>query len=878
MGALERGGDILIGGLFPLHFHTLSDPVSIPFTKPPSPTHCYRTIQCQGLLPAKLSYSSGPASGSHSGHSSSLSLWFYKYIQTMVFAIEEINQDPDLLPNLTLGFQIFDSCHTVSRTLLGTMQFLTGRPKAIPNFRCQLHPPQAGIIGESGIPESRTIARILGLYKYPQVSYFATGPVTHDGSQFLSFFRSVPSNKLQARGLAQLVIYFGWTWVGLLAEDSEYGKQGLDIVQEEIAKKGVCIAFSHLLPKSPNEDSITQAARAITESRARVIVTFCGSEALPLLRQLYSQGVAGWVWLCSESMSYLSMFKGEKALRMLNGSLSLSPHKEPVPGLRDFILKLHPSRSPEDVFTQQLWSVVFNCRWNASSWEGGNGPKTCTGEEDLRNGTNRLLSMMGFGMTFNVHNAVYAIAHAVHNMVQDAPRGSKALVNKIRAASQGFSSWKHTINVSPPPHPHPPTHSQFLQYLKTVRFRNKVGEDISFDEDGDPPAALFDVLNTRLPNITLVGRIAFGFSQNDELTLNDSAIVWTGGSTAIPVSVCSPSCLLGYHRSHHHPEKSTCCFDCVPCAKGEISNQTDSSSCSRCPEDQWPNEGQTRCRPKRELFLSFREPLGAGLASVSVCSSLLPVLILALFITHRETPLVRANSRELSYLLLAGLALSFLGCLLFLGRPTRGTCFLRQAAFGLIFALCLSCLLAKTLVVVAAFQATRPGSYARLWLDPRTPRAMVLLGCLPQFLLCAAWLAASPPSLKRDTRSVPHAISLVCDEGSQVAFWSLLAYLCLLAGLAFTGAFWARNLPDAFNEAWLICFSLLGCLGVWLAFVPAYLTTGGHHAATAEALAVLGSTAALLSGMCLPKCYILLLRPDLNTREHLMGRGKGSNI
>lgn len=299
----------------------------------------------------------------------------------------------------------------------------------------------------------------------------------------------------------------------------------------------------------------------------------------------------------------------------------------------------------------------------------------------------------------------------------------------------------------------------------------------------------------------------------------------------------------------------------------------DPSICTRCPEDQWPDEEQTRCLPKRELYLPIYEPLGAGLASASVCGSLLPVLTLVLFITHRDSPLVRANSRELSYLLLAGLTISFLSCLLFLGRPTRNCCLLRPVVFGLAFALCLSCLLAKTLMVVAAFRATDPGSRMRQWVNSHVAQAVALGGCLPQFLLCTVWLAVSPPSPGKDTSSIPRAVTLLCDEGSPVAFWAMLSYLGLLAGLSWVGAFLARNLPDAFNEARLICFSLLGCLGVWLAFVPAYLTARGRAAAATEAFAVLGCSAALLGGMFFPKCYILLWRPELNTRGYLMRKG-----
>lgn len=268
-----------------------------------------------------------------------------------------------------------------------------------------------------------------------QISYFDTGPVTSEGSQSPSFFRSVPSNKLQARGLAQLVIYFGWKWVGLLAGDSEYGKQGIDIVQEEIVQRRVCVAFFHLLPLLPKAAQTMSIAKAIAESKARVIVTFCGVEALPILIQLYEVRVTGKVWLCSSAINHLSIYRNEKVSQMLTGSLIISMHKEQVPGLREFLLHLHPSS--QDVFTQEFWSKVFNCWWNPSSVEGESVARQCTGKENLGNGTNAFLNMPGFGMSFNIHNAVYAIAHSLHNMAEEEQRGPKAFLNKMQA-----SPWK----------------------------------------------------------------------------------------------------------------------------------------------------------------------------------------------------------------------------------------------------------------------------------------------------------------------------------------------------------------------------------------------------------------------------------------------------
>lgn len=281
----------------------------------------------------------------------------------------------------------------------------------------------------------------------PQISYFATGPLTNDASQFLSFFSTLPNNKHQALGLARLVIHFAWTWVGLLAADTEYGSQGIELLREQILKKRACIAFSHRLPVSLDSD-VTNIVKSIVGSQARVILTFCGREILPVLLLLCAEGVTGRVWVSSEAISYTSSFNNEKVTLMLNGSLSIATQRKQVPGLRDFLVGLHPAHSSGDVFIHGFWSKVFTCWWSRSPGkEGNSATRPCTGKESLRNGTNSFVSLPGFSLGFNVYNAVYAIAHALHNMAPNKPRRQNVLETGVHVGTNGFNSWKVTPDI-----------------------------------------------------------------------------------------------------------------------------------------------------------------------------------------------------------------------------------------------------------------------------------------------------------------------------------------------------------------------------------------------------------------------------------------------
>ncbi|KAM5129386.1 vomeronasal type-2 receptor 26-like [Mantella aurantiaca] len=338
-----------------------------------------------------------------------------------------------------------------------------------------------------------------------------------------------------------------------------------------------------------------------------------------------------------------------------------------------------------------------------------------------------------------------------------------------------------------------------------------------------------------------------------------------------PISVCSNPCPKGFRRANRQGQK-ICCFDCVPCSEGEILNPKDATECLKCPEDQWPNTFKEKCVKKPIQFLAYDEILGFSLASISIICGLLTFSVLCLFLVKHKTPIVKANNRELSYLLLVSLVFCFLCSLVFIGRPSMLTCMLRQIVFGIIFSICLSIILAKTITVIMVFRATNPvNTNMRKLLRLRMPIYIIPFCSFIQIVICLIWLTSSAPFEEFNMFSEIGTIIIECNEGSKILFSCVLGYMGLLAFISLIVAFLARNLPDTFNEAKFITFSMLVFASVWITFIPAYLSTKGKYMVAVEIFAIISSSAGLLICIFFPKCYIILLQPEMNDKKYITG-------
>ncbi|XP_062978018.1 vomeronasal type-2 receptor 26-like [Elgaria multicarinata webbii] len=689
----------------------------------------------------------------------------YWNLLSFLVAIHEVNQNPSLLPNITLGYNIYENYFDARMTYDAMVDLISPGQANVPNYNCGRRNKLLIFIEGADTDTSIHISALLGVYKTPQVTY---APVHHvlDKTQFCLLYRMVPKEEPPYLGIVKLLLYFRWTWVGLYATDNENGERFINTLRPVLIRNGICVAFSQTLLKDLLVEvrliDVWLQKYSFSTNRANVFVYYAAFysdvdiTSLQVVLNKVGNPISGKVWV-TIAAPYTSLTIAFKFyLTRLHGYLSFFTRTKKETRRHGMPMSLFLCCGP-------VLEDGFHCSYSkdASSVKGR---ERCTVKENLKGLPQELLERSVYQDTYNIYNTVQGIAQAL-NAAYSSRSKKTALMSGGRLEGERI----------------PPL--QLYRFLGNFQFYNTTMDGVYLDEDGDL-AADFDIVDfVLLPNRTVfmgkVGSLERHRSSDVTLSIDDGAMVWPlWFKKMVPYSRCSPRCRPGSLKVIQQGEQP-CCYDCFPCPEGTISIKEDADLCTACSEDQHPNKERDQCIPKVITFLSYGENVGISLVSIAVFLSLTTGFVLGIFIKFLETPIVKANNRDLSYVLLISLLLSFLSSFLFIGRPRKGTCLLRQTAFSIIFSVAVSSLLAKTITVVLAFLATKPGNSMRRCLGKSLANVIVLSCSSVQVGLCTIWLGTNSPFPVSDMHSQPGQIILKCNEGTEAPreYWKVLSFL-----------------------------------------------------------------------------------------------------
>ncbi|XP_032092317.1 vomeronasal type-2 receptor 26-like [Thamnophis elegans] len=797
---------------------------------------------------------------------------FHQHVLALAFAIKQINEDSQILSNVTLGFHIYDSYMNARMTYRTTLDLLFKSQEFVPNYKCDNQKNLIAIIGGLDFDTSSYIGEMIRFFKIPQLTYGSLAQDAFQTSRLSSLYFMVPKEDHQYIGIIQLLHHFRWTWIGIFAMDNNNGENFLQKMQPLLAENGICSSFTERLSQLVHLEDFPEVYRTISmisinliNSNANAVLVYGESWAITWLRAVTfladpeSKEIVPFrkVWIMTAQIDFiLSGFQINWDLAMFYGAISFTIHSRAFVSFKEFLQSVNPVSVYSDGFLQEVWEQSFDCSFLKSELQELPSRK-CTGEMKLEDLPGPVFEMEMTGQSYSIYNAIYAVAHALQALHM-LRFNKKTITMRKKIDLLNLQAW------------------QLHSFLQGLSFNNSAGERVFLNEKGEATGG-FDITNLIMfPNRSFqrvrVGKLDPQAPKGKELFIDEDVIVWNPAfNQVLPLSRCNEPCFPGSWKKGIEGNQF-CCYDCVPCPEGKFSNQNDVEDCFECSEDHYPNKEKKECILKLLVFLTFEEILGIALSSAALCFFFLTSWILGTFIKYRDTPIVKANNRSLTYTLLVSLLLCFLSSLFFLSQPDKVICLLRQPTFGITFSVAISSVLAKTITVVVAFMATKLGSQMRKWVGKRLPFSIVLSCSLVQVCICILWLSTSPPFPELDMHSELQEMILQCNEGSAFFFYCVLGYMGILAIASFTVAFLARKLPDSFNEAKFITFSMLAFCSVWVSFFPAYLSTKGKAMIAVEVFSILASSAALLGCIFLPKCYIIVLRPDLNQKVQLKKR------
>ena len=753
-----------------------------------------------------------------------------EYAEAMVFAVREINRDSSLLPRVNLTFDIRETCLNPNCALERSIEFV--QPSTLSRSTNQT--TTSGIIGPTLSSESDLVARLFNLFQVPQISYGSTAATLSDKSKFEYFFRTIPNDALQAKVMADLIVHFNWTYIYALHSQDTYGREGIDSLITILESKNDslrCIAMRIILPIGSSDnrtyDNIVESMSQVWVRNASVAVLFGHpGQATEMMRAIMRVDdittrtiLEDITWIASDSWSQRLPVELHKRVK---GMIGISPQ----PGSTEDFIKYFVSLNPENNKTNNpwfndYWKVVFNCENNPCNVSAQN------------------LSTMPFTGSYipNVIDAVYAFAHAIHNMIEDHCQDGMICNAIITQRSVGEAIDGDLLR----------------KYLFNVSLSDEKLFDINGDVQGTYSIVNLQFINNSEYSFEVVGE----WDDINRLQLT-APVQWPDGGTKPPQSVCSLPCEVG-HEQHRLPGQESCCWECKACL-GENSVSS-GEQCFECGDKQMPNPERSSCVEIPLTYFTASSPWAIVILFLSSAGIAATIFVAVIFAVFSKNKVIKATSRELSAIFIAGVLLCYFLPFLFVVRPSPALCGVRRFVVGFCFAISYSALLVRSNRIHRIFNhPLSKGSVPPRFMGPGSQVIITCLLISVQVVIGVVWLAAEPPSVEAvqvNTRT----LELQCGESPYFGVLVSIFYNLLLLLFSTYFAFQTRKVMENFNEAKFINMTVYSLCFIWLGFIPAYFISiqfGTVYKNFFLLLAVILSAFTTLLCLLLPKVFIVL--------------------
>ncbi|XP_045107628.1 metabotropic glutamate receptor 5-like isoform X2 [Portunus trituberculatus] len=764
-------------------------------------------------------------------------------VEAAFLAIDQINNNTELLPNIRLGVEIRDSCWYSSIALQQSLEFIRdalSAPGDATNTStrtdsCRVASPKkrlVGVVGPGSSDVTIQVQNLLQLFSIPQVGYSATSTDLSIKSHYSYFMRVVPSDYYQAKVLLNIVLYYDWTYVSTIYTIGNYGQSGMMAFKKLAKENNVCPAKEESVRSDADEEAYDTVIRNLLgDQRAKVVVCFCeGLTITNLLKAVKrNNATSRFLFIGSDGWADRSDVVPAGLESVAEGGLSVKIQSSKVDEFDDYYFGLHPDTNTRNPWFKEFWQHRFNC--SLSDTEEG-GEKTCTKNESLA-----INYKQDTKMAF-VMKAIYTMAWGLHNM-------HRALCQP----GEGLCKAMLPINGS-----------IYRDYLMNATFTYH-DETVTFDDRGDPPGR-YNIMNyQRGDNNTYIYK-PVGSWDNGNFNLWESDIKFNTPGNLPPISVCSDPCRYDEFKSSSGEGTKTCCWVCTRCGTNQyLKNET---ACEDCEPGYKPNANKTGCDAIPVQHLTWDAPESIAALTLASLGFLATCFTMSVFIKYNHTPVVKASTRELSYIIFVGMMVSYCATLPLLAPPSSFSCAASRILPGLSFAMIYAALVTKTNRIARILAGNKKITMRKPRFMSATAQVVITCGLIGIELgIIIAMLILDVPDSNHHYPNEDEVI-LVCNTTDR-AIIIPLAWDFFLILMCTVYAVKTRNLPENFNEAKFIGFSMYTTCVIWLAWFPIYF--GSTHKIICMSMCTSLSALVTLVLLFFPKLYIILFRPEKNDRS-----------
>ncbi|XP_038873980.1 metabotropic glutamate receptor 8-like isoform X2 [Salvelinus namaycush] len=644
--------------------------------------------------------------------------------------------------------------------------------------------------------------------------------------------------------MLDIVTAMGWNYVSTLASEGNYGESGVEaFVQISRESGGVCIAQSLKIPREPKPGEFDKLIlRLLETSNARAVIMFANEDDIRRILDAAKRNnqTGHFLWVGSDSWgSKISPVVQQE--KVAEGAITILPKRASVDAFDRYFRSRSLSNNRRNVWFAEFWEENFACKLGMHGKRPGS-PKKCTGLEKVgRDSTYEQEGKVQFVM-----DAVYAMAHALHRMHRELCSGNTGLCPRM-----------HNIDGK-----------ELLTFIRAVNFNGSAGTPVTFNENGDAPGR-YDIFQYQINKRSTAEYKVIGH-WTDQLHLNMDAMQWTSGDPSVPASVCSLPCKMGERKKV--VKGVPCCWHCERCEGYHF--QASELICELCPYEQRPDQNHTGCQPIPIIKLEWHSPWAVVPVFISVLGILVTTFVIVTFVRYHDTPIVRASGREMSYVLLTGIFLCYAITFPMIAAPDVAVCSIRRIFLGLGMCFSYAALLTKTNRIHRIFEQGKKAVTAPRFISPASQLVITFSLISVQLLGVFVWFATDPPHMVVDygeqrTQDPENARGVLKCDISDLSLICSLGYSILLMVTCTVYAIKTRGVPETFNEAKPIGFTMYTTCIIWLAFIPIFFGTAQSaermYIQTATLTISLSLSASVSLGMLyMPKVYIIIFHPEQN--------------